>query len=386
MLSLFKKKKKEKLPARQRGNHCLNCDALLNGDENFCPECGQRNNTNPLSFKLVVDEFVGNLITYDSRVWNTAVPLLFKPGKVAYDFISGKRKNFVNPFRTYLTVSLMFFLVIGAIKQIQELNSDGSEESQAAIVKLNNTPLDSLAAKRKDSIAKATLEKVQKSIPKNIPINLDSTLQANNVNIDSLQKYNQDVGALADTLTDQSPFIKKVKAFYNYHEKNKEHTTAQALDSLGYENNFWNRFYYVRAQRTYEMTQDNAQGLNEKIFSGLSLAIFLFLPVFALFLKFIYLRRKYTFMEHMVFVFYTQSVLFLLLLLFNLIYYASGESDSVYIIAVLLFAIYLLIAMKNFYKQGWFKTFIKYTLANFSFLFISSLGLGILAFISFIFY
>ena len=109
MLSLLKKKKKEKLPARQRGNACLNCNITLDGNENYCPDCGQRNNINQLNFRLVVDEFVGNLITYDSRVWKTAVPLILKPGRVAFEFIGGKRKYFVNPFRTYFTVSLLFF-------------------------------------------------------------------------------------------------------------------------------------------------------------------------------------------------------------------------------------------------------------------------------------
>ena len=58
---MFKKKKKEKLPARLRGNACLNCRTSLEGSENFCPECGQRNNVRQLSFKLVIDEFFGDM-------------------------------------------------------------------------------------------------------------------------------------------------------------------------------------------------------------------------------------------------------------------------------------------------------------------------------------
>ena len=385
MLSLLKKKKKEKLPARQRGNSCLNCETVLDGNENFCPECGQRNNINQLNFKLVLDEFIGNLITYDSRVWNTAVPLILKPGKVAYNFISGKRKQYVNPFRTYLTVSLIFFLIYGLLGKISELRGDGENKFKTNIVNIKDTDTknDSLSKAQKDSIAKATLIEVQK----NVPINIDSTLKANNVNIDSLNTHTTDLDSIKQEVTSSNPFFKKINTFFEFVKENPEVEPKQALDSMDYANTFWNRFYYTRAQKSHEMWKDKGQSFNEELFSNLSLAIFLFLPIFALFLKFIYLRRKYTYMEHMVFVFYTQTVFFLLLLLFILVNSLMKNSEETLIITSMVgFALYLLLAMKNFYKQGWIKTIIKYLMANFAFVLIASFGLSILAFVSFIFY
>ena len=49
---------------------------------------------------------------------------------------------------------------------------------------------------------------------------------------------------------------------------------------------------------------------------NLSISLFIFLPIFTLFLMLLYIRRKYTYMEHLVFVFNTQTVFFLLLLIF----------------------------------------------------------------------
>lgn len=195
------------------------------------------------------------------------------------------------------------------------------------------------------------------------------------------------IDSLKEKASEQSPFIKKVTAFYNNYKENKDQPVAQALDSLAYKNNFWNRFYYSRAQRSYDMWEDKGESFNEQLFSSLSFTIFLFLPVFAMFLKLIYIRRKYTYMEHLVFVFYTQTVFFLLFLLFLIVsFFAKDNTGSVVFIALLLFTIYLLLAMKNFYKQGWFKTFFKFLLANFSFLIISIIGLSILTLVSFIFY
>jgi len=383
MLQLFKKKNKEKLPARLRGNSCLNCNVTLAGEENFCHECGQRNNINQLSFKLFVDEFFGDIFSYDSRLWGTVIPLIIKPGKVAYEFVLGKRKEFVNPFRTYLTVSLIFFLIYGLLGTLSQYNNDGTKISKTTFFNLNtNDDDDKLSTTEKDSILNKTLANVQEDVA----INLDSTLKANNVNLDSINLDKISLDTIKNKAAEQSKFVKKVTSFYDYYEENNEHTAVQALDSLGYSNNFWNRFYYDKAISVNEMMKDKGESFNQKIFSGLSIAIFLFLPIFALFLKLFYIRRKYTYMEHMVFVFYTQSVFFLLLLLFLIIYFFSNGKDGLIALPIVLFAIYLWLAMKKFYQQGWFKTTLKYLLANFSFMIISTIGLTILTLISFVFY
>jgi len=373
---LFKKKKKEKLPARLRGNSCLNCNDPLEGEENFCPSCGQRNNVNRLSFKLFVEEFFGDVFSYDSRLWGTVFPLILKPGKVAYEFVTGRRKKFVNPFRTYLTVSLIFFLVYGMIKTVEQYNGDGTKNGNSSFLNFDNDD-DNLTSAQKDSIVAAALSNVKN----NAAIDIDSVLTANNVNLDSIDTDKMPF----DSLKQKIPFVKKVTEFYDYHELYKDHAPAQAFDSLGYKNTFWNRFYYDKSISFYRMQQDGDSFL-DKIFSGLSIAVFLFLPIFALIFKLIYIRRKYTYMEHMVFVFYTQSVFFLLMLLFLIINNFSNSEGSLIAIFMLLFAIYIYLAMRRFYKQGWFKTFVKFVMVNFSFWIMSSIGFVILLMISFIFY
>jgi len=379
MLQLFKKKNKEKLPARLRGNSCLNCNVPLVGEEKYCPECGQRNNIKQLNFKLVLDEFFGDIFSYDSRLWRTVVPLILKPGKVAYEFIIGKRKHFVNPFRAYLTTSLIFFLIYGLLNTINEYKG----EDIKTLINFNESENDSISKSEKDSILNKAFTEVQKEIP----VDLDSILKAENVNLDSINTDKVLVDSLKNKIADQNVFGKKLKSFYDHYEKNKEDPIEKALDTLGYENTFWNRFYYDKAASVNKIIEDKGEGISSKIISGLSITIFLFLPIFALFLKLIYIRRKYTYMEHLVFVFYTQTVFFLLFLLFVIIeFFVKDKSGSMSLISVLLFSIYLLIAMKKFYNQGWFKTFFKFLLANLSFLILSTIGLSILAVVSFVFY
>ena len=381
MLKLFKKKSKKNLPARERGNSCLNCNVTLNGNENFCPDCGQRNNINQLSFKLFVDEFFGDLFSYDSRLWGTVFPLILKPGRVAYDFVSGKRKEFVNPFRTYLTVSLIFFLVYGLLNTIKQYNSDNPEDSRGALFNFSSDNDDITKAER-DSIIDVALDEVKNGTK----IDLDSTLKANNVLLDSITEDTKIDSTNNDNFTPNT-LSKRFNVFYKFYRKNKELNTKEALDTLGYKNTFWNKFYYDKAKDVEAIRDDKGEGINKKMFSGLSITIFLFLPLFALFLKLIYVRRKYTYMEHMVFVFYTQTVFFLLLLLFTIInFFVNSKFEKLAIVFVSLFAIYLLLAMKFFYKQGWFKTIFKYLLTNLSFIVMATIGLVILSVVSFLLY
>lgn len=70
--------------------------------ENFCLYCGQKNTTGKLSIGNYVNKLVSGFLSYDSQFWTTFIPLLIKPGKVAKEYILGKRVKYVNPFQLYL--------------------------------------------------------------------------------------------------------------------------------------------------------------------------------------------------------------------------------------------------------------------------------------------
>lgn len=112
-----------------------------------------------------------------------------------------------------------------------------------------------------------------------------------------------------------------------------------------------------------------------------SIALFIFLPFFTLFLKIFYIRRKFTYVDHLIFVFHTQTVFFMLLSIYFLLEIFNVKPQLW--LFTLLFLIYLLIAMKNFYKQGYFKTIIKFCFLNLSYFIISSIGITVLFLISF---
>lgn len=90
--------------------NCRNCGATLGG--RFCSECGQEDRELDLSLREFVSEILGNLVSFDSRVWRTLVPLLVRPGDLTARYLAGQRVRFVPPVRLYLFVSILHFLLL----------------------------------------------------------------------------------------------------------------------------------------------------------------------------------------------------------------------------------------------------------------------------------
>jgi hypothetical protein len=88
---------------------CLNCGAHLRGQ--YCAQCGQRGQSRLISLWELIRDAFGDLFELDSRLWKTLVPLLARPGLLTHDYLQGRRARYMPPFRMYLVLSLLFFLV-----------------------------------------------------------------------------------------------------------------------------------------------------------------------------------------------------------------------------------------------------------------------------------
>lgn len=96
---------------RYRGTCCLNCEQPLQLADKYCSNCGQLNSTKKLAFDDFFNEFFAGVFAYDSRLRRTLKALLFHPGKISRDYIEGKRMRYANPFRFYLSASIIFFII-----------------------------------------------------------------------------------------------------------------------------------------------------------------------------------------------------------------------------------------------------------------------------------
>jgi len=347
------------LPKIQRGKECLNCGLPLAGEENFCPNCGQRNDIRKLNFGSFLGAVFDEFISYDSRFWRTIIVLLLKPGKVSKDYIEGRRAQYANPFRFYLTISIIFFLLLGMYNKYDDFKKNGFSTAQILKIDIQKKALKKSAQDTIDNVKSDSIAKNKK--PDALEIALDS------------------LSGSDKTLS----IPKKISKYVVFYRKHPDLQVDAALDSLKQPLTFWNRFYYSKTIEGFKTGSDHGKSLTKKIISNLSIALFIFLPLFTLFLKLFYIRRSFNYMEHLVFVFNTQAVFFLLMILLLGVNFFT-QNKSVNIIFAILFLIYLYMALLKFYNQGWFKTLVKFSIFNWIYLAISGIGLSIVSVIAFL--
>lgn len=472
------------------GDKCLNCENPLSEKDNFCPQCGQVNDTKKISLKQYFSTYFDDFFSFDNRLFNTILPLMFKPGSVTKNYVAGKRMTYMNPFQLYLHITILFFLAISIFKTIDQFKAGGEKSfvtfseidrdnafmaldtfKSASLKKVQNSDLgkDSAAmadlrrgfdqigpANETDVEEKDTLKDYEKVILQyvdsifNDPSSLtvfenknsttmqkDSVMEAvlrsihkksQGINVPDQEVAGDDLLDLGEgwvefskkrtikelavshineifisknidyvipqslisrsekekTKNNMDGLFKKVMIFMDY-EKKAGKDVLQALDDLGYEKSYWNVFLYTKSKDWNEAVKDPesyGRELIDRILSRVSVALFFLLPIFTLIVSLLYIRSKFNYTEHLVFVFHTQTVFFILLLLF-IILGRVVNSNTVPWIFLPLFLIYLYMALRNFYGQGWFKTIIKYLILNFSFMILAAMGGVIISFLAF---
>jgi hypothetical protein len=91
-------------------NTCKNCESQFHGK--FCHACGQsvKDFDRPLKFLFL--DFTGNVFAFDTRLWRTIKNVFFRPGLMEREYTEGKRIKYMPPFRLYVFISFIFFLLI----------------------------------------------------------------------------------------------------------------------------------------------------------------------------------------------------------------------------------------------------------------------------------
>ena len=332
-----------------RGSRCLNCDHSLDTSDQFCPECGQLNSTKKLSFNDFVYEFFAGVFAYDSKIRNTIRILLFSPGKLTEDYKDGKRARYANPFKFYLSASIIFFIIYSFTNNF---NFGTAAEN-------NTRELEQLSPEEIEQL-RADLNKVPAI--KNAPLNIDSLLLGQRPPTVKSYKDKYISEKELDSMGLFNSFAPQLELYDQFYQETEILRAERALDSLHHPSTTYNKWMYKK------VTDYNAFKKEPMIFvnyfiSKLPLIIFFYLPVFALFIWLIYARRPFNYMEHLIFTFHVQSTFFVIMafaFIFDYLLDTSFFSGTL----ILVFLFYLYKAMRRFYKQGRFKTLVKFILLN----------------------
>jgi hypothetical protein len=319
--------------------NCKNCEQPFDEGFEFCPHCGQKVN-DELTIGVLFYNTISNYFSFDARFLKSFIPLLFRPGYLAKEFIKGKRLLYLHPAQMYLFISVVFFFIFSFT--VREQEETLNKEFKKATEKIDLTMIDSVAVREQDSLTRI---EIRETLEKNKFLTgmTDNAIDSI-VNMDVIPKKNDiSIGFNED----------KIDSLLKANAPDKDIYKIMGLE----EDDGWIwRKLYAQALKFYKAR--DAGNIVSAFYDTVPIALFFVLPIFAFILKLFYFRRG-RFAHHLVFSFYYFSFVFTVLSIIfgiNLIYEIPDSID--FLIALSCF-MYFFIALKRFYDQGWFLSCVK---------------------------
>lgn len=310
---------------------CLNCGRRLRGQ--YCANCGQRSRSRLISLWELVSDAFGDLLELDSRLWQTLIPLMIRPGRLTSDYLQGKRARFMPPFRMYLVLSLLFFVVAFF---------DPREDLSILFEPVPEPTADEQAAAFEES-----QQEVQEVLEELEAEGILEEGQATNIQLDNT--------GIRFSIDDE-----------DIDEDNDCEYDASDLEDMPQ----WlsRRLTAERLERVCERVQlDDGRSFANSILDNIPAALIILLPIMAFVLKALYPLSKRYYVEHLLFFVHFHAFFFLMLTLQILLirigfWIGIAEAIPILIVIALSFyiAAYLFVAMRRVYGQGRFITFLKY--------------------------
>jgi hypothetical protein len=293
---------------------CPNCNARLRGQ--YCGNCGQRSRNRLISLWELISDGFGDLLEIDSRLWQTLIPMMFRPGRLTSDYLQGRRARYMPPFRMYLVLSVLFFVVAFF------------------------DPRESLSLLY-EPLPEATVEEVTEdavSQQQEILDELEIDDDGFNVTFDGEEwDAENECDVDASDLEDFPPWLAR-------------------------------RLTVERLQRVCERTQiDGGEAFLDNLLDNIPAALIVLLPLMAFVLKALYPLSKRYYVEHLLF-FVHFHAFFFLMLSFQILWMRLAawlqvpEALAILIVVVAAFyvPVYLFVSMRRVYGQGRIITFLKY--------------------------
>ncbi|SFU44155.1 Protein of unknown function [Pustulibacterium marinum] len=399
---MLKLKKFNRKKLKHRGTVCLNCQHPLDLSDRYCPRCSQVNSTKRITFSDLFVQFFDTIFSYDSKFRKTIWILLYKPGLITKEYSEGKRLSYTNPFRFFLSLLFTYIILVNLTFDTRDLDDKAKKSFNETSEAFNSFPKDSIAQylKEIDSVEISDNEKaayILKTFENSKNKEDVSKKDLLEKTEDSLHYYS--ATSYFDSINTHVPYLKginlKRKVFQYGIENTNQIAYTNLLSDMKVENSWTNRFSYKFAFNSYNVKEQPSLYITFLV-NKLPFAIFFSVPILAFFIWLVYSKKRFYFMEHMVFCYQTLTVLVLSYLTYTII---SILTDStIYSRTILLskFTIlfiltignlfYLYKAMRTFYGQSRLKTILKYIYINTIFTILATVTLTIFIGVSFFLY
>ncbi len=326
---------------------CPNCDfSPLTPDNKYCPCCGQACKDRRITVWSLFKEAFANVFNLDNQLWQTAWNL-FIPGKLTKEFFAGRHKRYISPVRMFFITALTFFAVV-QLATLDIFESDSNEKKSDVFLKQLLEETDSLKADSSFSLYTPSFA-------------LDSLYERMH------EQYHSDISMVLDELMDKdsTKSDSTIITEDDLAKIRKGDLVTIAKDSLLQkygDDGFWEDLFKTQVEKL----QESGASFWSYLLGKLVWMMLLMMPFLALFLKLLYVRRDFYYVDHIIFSLHTHAFTFLIFSILILLetYLPEGISDNSGYILLGLF-IYFFIAMKRIYGQSKRKTFVKLLLFMF---------------------
>ena len=396
---------------------CPNCTAPLGGA--YCAHCGQKDQPLQQPTRQFVTDAVREYFGLDGRLWRSMYLLLLKPGALTVNYLEGRRRYYLRPLRIYLSCTLLFFFLLSLFDPTAAIVDVDADDVPDTLVTASSrlAVLDSLIERREGRMDRQALL-------------VDSLRNVLALEQDSARRDSQAAsGLLALPDTVESAERASIAAMLGEESRRLEDLADRIEDGVDRLENFQNETYqrwrwersqieplspdslivplnYVEAAAllrapppeeeegpfadpfadisnapTARGKREAGRALARRVIGQIPTTMFLILPLFAFVLKVLYVRRNRFYSEHLVFALHIHAFTFFVFAMITLERGLAPEASwTAWLTAILVACIplYVFVAMKRVYKQGWIKTILKYLiLGNIYMTMLVSLGIAI---------
>ncbi|HLF47118.1 MAG TPA: DUF3667 domain-containing protein [Chitinophagaceae bacterium] len=334
---------------------CLNCGAIVQGK--YCQNCGQENVVPKETFWHMVTHFFYDITHFDGSFFTTMRDLLWRPGFLSKEYMKGRRKAYLHPVRMYVFTSAVFFLIFFSMFSVKETDVSVLTEvpgKKEVVNEMKNEALKKITSKEDSLLILKVAEFA----------GLEDSLD--NKNMDSSGKVIRKLQAKGFSLNfgDAGRYV-SVKQY---------DSIQNTLPAAKRDGKFLQLLYrkFIGINERYKGRENKLMAdISNKFIHSVPYLLFVSLPLFAFFLKLLYIRHKqFYYADHGVFLIHLYIFTFLFLLLFfgldklgeNTKWGFTGILKTILMVTGL---VYTLKAMKHFYQQRWGKTITKFVFFNF---------------------
>jgi hypothetical protein len=323
---------------------CASCASPLLGP--YCAVCGQPSLSGHRSVHDLLYAFVKDVVNFDSRITRTTRALLIEPGELPKAFREGRTQPFVPAIRLYLFVTLVFFVLL-SITKIAVLQIDVTAKPVKVVHDARGNPFIPNPAYNADAARDPDVRNLIKPL---LPISKERASQPGGVfTFDYKEHFFAPTGRYHASLPDAARRQLQVSPASD---------SEQKVDK--------NVQWYLRKFDTVmgQIAADPA-ALNEPLMTWIPRALFLLLPLYALLLALFHIRRRKDFylVDHVVFSFSIHTFAFVVLM--AAVGLAQVVPGGTVAWAVFIgMSVYIFLAMKRFYGQGWLTTALKFVLVS----------------------